>query len=634
MKKFISILAGLLLLVSPFQGNAQQFKKATLINYLTGTKIVVETKEEADRGFRLGYHLYDSKLLGYNVITNYQTTLSASISSSQTTIPVSTVETKDGHVLTMDDLGNFAYLSVETGSKREEIVKCTGISGSSFTGCTRGLAFYGTSTEAVVANQYAHSAGSKVVMSNVHYVYQGFVDKQSDETIDGKKTFTELTTFNELPVSTTTAPTSDSQLTNKKYVDNLVISGGVPGSETTPGLFMLADKTQIENSTATSSYGGFDYNLLVGSNNVATSSQATTTLVATNASGIIDSSFINSSSLANATIFGGDGSDGILSISTGTTTIDLEGSDYVVKNYESISITGDATLTFSNPNPSGTIIVLKSKGDVIITSSAAKAINADGMGAATSTTAYGVILNNAASNIGGNGVYASVNSSAVGGAGGAEKVRTSYYSFNIAGKIIKVIPGGSGGNGGNGGQQAANPLPIGGDGGNGGGALIIECGGDLIGDGTISANGANGSNGVQGSAPNPGIAGGAGGGGGGAGGHIVILYNGNSTQTYTLEVDGGNGGNGSNGYYGGGSSRFAGGGGGGAGGINIGNGGAGGNGGKYNDPGQTGSAGTGIYGDGGTAGTGGTSASSVAGGGGGGAGGAGGAYFVFKNTEF
>lgn len=281
------------MLISPFQGNAEQFRKATLIHDLIGNKIVVSSKAEADKGFSLGYRLYDSKLLGYNVVTNYQTTLSASISSSQTTIPVSTVLTKDGHTLTMDDIGDFAYLSVDTGSLREEIVKCTGISGSSFTGCSRGLAFYGTSTDPVIANQYAHSAGSKVVMSNVHYVYQGFVDRQSDETIAGKKTFTELTTFNELPVSTTTAPTSNSQLVNKKYVDDTVVAGGVPGTEALPGIFLLADKTQIENSTATSSYSGFDYNLIVGSNNVATSSQATTTLIATKSDGIIDKSFLD-----------------------------------------------------------------------------------------------------------------------------------------------------------------------------------------------------------------------------------------------------------------------------------------------------------------------------------------------------
>lgn len=317
MKKIFSILSLFFILLSPMSVGAKQFKKATLINYLTGTKIVVSTENEAQRGFGLGYHLYDSKMLGYNVVTNYQTNLSASISSSQTTIPVATVKTKDGHTLTMDDLGDYVYLSIETGSLREEIVSCTGISGSSFTGCSRGLSFYGTSTTPVSANQYAHSAGSKVVMSNVHYVYQGFVDRQSDETIGGIKTFSSNTFFQglvdflSLPTTTTTAPTTDNQLVNKKYVDETISAGAPIGSETVAGIFMGATKEQMASGTATSTYAGFDYNLVLLNKNLSATSSANS-IVMTNEYGLINSSILggvidpdNITSQSKATLYGG-----------------------------------------------------------------------------------------------------------------------------------------------------------------------------------------------------------------------------------------------------------------------------------------------------------------------------------------
>lgn len=113
----------------------------------------------------------DDVIFGANPVTRYQTTLSSSMTSSQTTVPVSSITTFDGTTLTASILGGEVYLSLEAGSAKEEIVRCTGISGTTFTGCTRGLAFSGTSTTAVSANQKAHNAGSVVIMSNVHYVY-------------------------------------------------------------------------------------------------------------------------------------------------------------------------------------------------------------------------------------------------------------------------------------------------------------------------------------------------------------------------------------------------------------------------------------------------------------------------------
>ena len=47
----------------------------------------------------------DSGMLGFSVVSRYKTTLSTSMTSNQTTVPVSSIQTFDGHTLTMADLG-------------------------------------------------------------------------------------------------------------------------------------------------------------------------------------------------------------------------------------------------------------------------------------------------------------------------------------------------------------------------------------------------------------------------------------------------------------------------------------------------------------------------------------------------
>lgn len=154
-----------------------------------------------------------SNLLGFSVVTRYRTSLSTSITGNQSTIPVSSMTSFDGTTLNMGLLGSKVFLSLEPGSAREEIVMCTGISGNIWTGCTRGLAFTGTSTSAVSANQKSHNAGSIVVMSNVHYVYDELVDKESGDILTNFLYYNTSTSAN-LVYATGTA------LVSKDYVDN------------------------------------------------------------------------------------------------------------------------------------------------------------------------------------------------------------------------------------------------------------------------------------------------------------------------------------------------------------------------------------------------------------------------------
>jgi hypothetical protein len=104
-------------------------------------------------------------------ITKFRTTLVQSMTTSSSAIEVLSILTPDGHTLTMDDFGTTGYIVLEPNTIRMEIVAFTGITGSSFTGLTRGLAFYGTDTSSVTANKKVHPFGCEVAITNVHYFY-------------------------------------------------------------------------------------------------------------------------------------------------------------------------------------------------------------------------------------------------------------------------------------------------------------------------------------------------------------------------------------------------------------------------------------------------------------------------------
>jgi hypothetical protein len=324
-------------------------------------------------------------------------------------------------------------------------------------------------------------------------------------------------------------------------------------------------------------------------------------------------------------VFGGDGSDGALAISSGTTDIDCGGAQVVTKNYTSISITGTAKLTFSNKHANGTVVFLKSQGAVTITSSTVPAIDISSMGASAATAGQSGIYRTTQGNVGGTGIA----NPPSGIAGGTAVSPIGYYESHIGGKTIRYACGSGGGSGGPGGSNGGAPSGgAGGPGGIGGGALVIECRGALNITSTLYATGGVGTVGGAGS-----DRGGGGGGGGGAGGTIVIVYNTLTANSGTYTVTGGAGGDG--GASSGSGGGQVGGGGGGSGGTNRASSGAGGAGGGAAANGSAGSAGSNDSSNGGAGGDGGILAPfSTKSGGGGGGGGSGGVAYVVENTQF
>lgn len=277
--------------------------------------------------------------------------------------------------------------------------------------------------------------------------------------------------------------------------------------------------------------------------------------------------------------FGGDASDGALSVSSGTTSIDCSGAQVVIKNYSSISITGTGKVAFTNPHASGTIVIFRSQGNVTITSSVAPCIDLVGLG---STGGNGVALTIG----GGNGTAGSASSNSIsrwgagggatstggttGGAGGTTiALSTSYLQSSVSLYLAREYPDIFTGAGGGGGGSNANAGNTGtgtsGAGGRGGGGFILECGGALnfTTTGGISVSGATGSNAtaiVPGATPRGGIAGG----GGGGGGFAFVYYNTLTSASGTILSAGGAGGTGTHNDSGGAATGGGGGGGGGS----------------------------------------------------------------------
>lgn len=349
--------------------------------------------------------------------------------------------------------------------------------------------------------------------------------------------------------------------------------------------------------------------------------------------------------------FGGNGSDGALSVSSGTTDIDLGGEAVVVKNYASISITGTAKITFSNPNASGTLVIFKCQGACTITSSATPGVDLRGVGAqggaggsggsnggagsAGSDGNNGLLISDDNNHYGTGGGAGQESASGSGGSAGAVYSNLFLYARNAsaAARLARIgihLACGSGGGGGGGGdsdQVSGATAGDGGAGGDGGGALLIQCWGDLNITAQFNVSGNDGSPATRPSNTGENL-GGAGGGGGGASGMVAVIYQGALvTNTATVSAVGGAGGAGNYGKTGGATSH-SGAGGGGAGSYS----GAGGAGGAGSDgAGSAGSA-AGSNGAGGGGGGGSNDGSTQASGGSAGSSDSG-ALTVIKNRE-
>lgn len=196
--------------------------------------------------------ILENSIGSFSVATGFQKTLRVPMSATQSTVPVSSFGLKDGSTLTMAALGDKVFLDIDPGGLKEEVVVCTGIDGVAlnFTGCTRGLAFSGTSTVSNASIAYPHNASTPVVMSNVHYVYEQFVDvNNKTQTISGQKT------FDTIPYIPTSTPTDQRSAVSLYQFQQATTTGGINGSETVKGVWQGSTADQAAAGTSLGSTG-------------------------------------------------------------------------------------------------------------------------------------------------------------------------------------------------------------------------------------------------------------------------------------------------------------------------------------------------------------------------------------------
>lgn len=247
----------------------------------------------------------------------------------------------------------------------------------------------------------------------------------------------------------------------------------------------------------------------------------------------------------NQALFG-NGADGALSITSGTTNVALN----QVVQYTSFTMTGG---TLSTASTGGQPLVIKVLGDFSMTGSSTIDFNAKGFrggdGGASGSVQNGSTLgvqfgdsgkHGGDGNGGGGGGHVTAGTDGAGGGGATGGVaQSTYYANDITWQYGHHWCGA----GGAGGGSATDGTP---SGGRGGGCVIIYVAGNV----TIGASAVIRANGGAGVA---GASGTTGGGGGGAGGTIVIYYGGTLSNAGTVTVTAGAGGAGTGGGTNGGA---------------------------------------------------------------------------------
>ena len=93
----------------------------------------------------------------------YETTLAASVGAADATISITTAPTITS-----------GYLVIEASTVNREIIQYTGVTGTTLTGCVRGLASFGTDDSAGTGT--AHTAGAEIAQKDVHYYIAAYND--------------------------------------------------------------------------------------------------------------------------------------------------------------------------------------------------------------------------------------------------------------------------------------------------------------------------------------------------------------------------------------------------------------------------------------------------------------------------
>lgn len=405
----------------------------------------------------------------------------AGVTSSATTVPLTSLKTPDGRVMTMAMIGAIGYgtLEPQTSSKVESItftgVTQNGNGSASLTGVTRGIDFAYPYAASATYRQ-SHAGGSTFIITNTpNFYYDQFTMNNNNNLF--------------------TWPAASSSPASKGYVDFVAFNGAAVINADTGNKGVVQISTGAQ-ASATTALGGTGASLALTSA-IATSTwnpaTAANVVVVTKGTGKIDDNFISTSTLFTN-----------LSFST-TTSIGAFPAWQIGK--QSFISTTTGTSTF--PVPSGITSIwveLIGAGGASQTTAGSGAFGGGGSGAramkninvtGTSTIQFflapGALANStaAASYFGTNGFYLTANS------GGLSNNRAGGIGGSAVGGDININgqPGGSAATGDAGGQGGGTLY--------GGGGVGTSCTGNGVdgnGMGAGAGGGCNTGSGITGGA--------------------------------------------------------------------------------------------------------------------------------------
>lgn len=263
---------------------------------------------------------------GYNPVTGYQSRTTGYISASATTIPVVSTKDKAGNQIDLTSISASGtvkvYMNLEAGTtSKEEPIVCTGLTVTSWTGCTRGLSFQGSSEVSSSTIATPHNAGASIIITNIGQFYNQFV------AVDGNQQVNGIITFAQSPLVPTPNSGQTTAAASVAYVNSISVTGGATSTEQNIGFVQLPTQAQVLAGTASSSAGG---PLVLPVRLISASSSQNKIPVSQN-TGSLDPSWIDqtasytfsaSNTLNATTTFGGSVQVNASStFSTGTTTI-------------------------------------------------------------------------------------------------------------------------------------------------------------------------------------------------------------------------------------------------------------------------------------------------------------------------
>lgn len=461
--------------------------------------------------------------------------------------------------LSASDFGTTGWGVFEPRTAREEYFTwdTSTIANYATTGITinlRGLIRTSPYTTESSTRKFAHPSGSTVLLfTNAPGFYDSFANKGNDETITGLWQFPTGASYPVVGASYS-APTADTQVATKKYVDDVAIAGAPDATTSVKGLVEIATAAEIGAGTGTggtgatvvvaasscakTSSGASDENkvpVLDSSGTLAngfidkartwgtvqsfTANNAQITTDPDSANDAVRLSYLQGTYIPTADLFG-SGSDGAVTISSNTTlTRDMYYTTLVVDNGFTLTTAGFKVFATTSITNNGTISNAGASATATATGAAGGAAGtlgggtAGGNGAAGGTGAAGTTGNACLGSAGGAG---GGGSSTSGGAGGTRNAAQTLPRALVPAMMmldhastVRILSGGTGGGGGGG-----NGADSGGGGGGGGGVVWLASP-TITNAGTITAAGGNGSNKVGTD---------AGGGGGGGGGSVVKIY--------------------------------------------------------------------------------------------------------------